>query len=239
MEKKPTYFNYGGETVIILPGNTLTKNELISRLNEMKFLSIDSSYNKDTLNTIYEVAINVDKNRILIFNKLRNDTKYYISKNNMQRKELLNGNPNITKNYPQTKYKSTGESVSNRTNDDNDNDSVMSSMSSSGSSSFCIKVLKFLYKHKIDILEKCIYIFLVFGFDAFLKSFAQKHFILGKLLNYFRSVVTPKRMILGFLVYYIIKYILNVFLYYIFGFGALTFIILIFKDKLKDFFLNI
>ena len=238
MEKKPTSFTYNGETVIIVPGNYLQKNELINRLNEMSFTSINSSYSKDILITIYEALLNLDKNKILIFNKLKKDTKYYISKNDSQRNEFIENQKKINVFAPR-KYTASGEPDVNSNNNDDDNDSMISAMSSSESSSFCRKILSFLNNHKIDIIEKCIYILLIFGFDAFLKNFAQKHFIIGKILNYFRSVVTPKRMILGLLVYYIIKYILDMLLYYLFGFGILTLLFVMFKDKIKDFIFNV
>ena len=238
MEKKPTSFTYNGETVIIVPGNYLQKNELINRLNEMSFTSINSSYSKDILITIYEALLNLDKNKILIFNKLKKDTKYYISKNDSQRNEFIENQKKINVFAPR-KYTASGEPDANSNNNDDDNDSMISAMSSSESSSFCRKILSFLNNHKIDIIEKCIYILLIFGFDAFLKNFAQKHFIIGKILNYFRSVVTPKRMILGLLVYYIIKYILDMLLYYLFGFGILTLLFVMFKDKIKDFIFNV
>ena len=238
MEKKPTSFTYNGETVIIVPGNYLQKNELINRLNEMSFTSINSSYSKDILITIYEALLNLDKNKILIFNKLKKDTKYYISKNDSQRNEFIE-NPKKINIFAPRKYTASGEPDANSNNNNDDNDSMISAMSSSESSSFCRKILSFLNNHKIDIIEKCIYILLIFGFDAFLKNFAQKHFIIGKILNYFRSVVTPKRMILGLLVYYIIKYILDMLLYYLFGFGILTLLFVMFKDKIKDFIFNV
>ena len=238
MEKKPTSFTYNGETVIIVPGNYLQKNELINRLNEMSFTSINSSYSKDILITIYEALLNLDKNKILIFNKLKKDTKYCISKNDSQRNEFIENQKKINVFAPR-KYTASGEPDANSNNNDDDNDSMISAMSSSESSSFCRKILSFLNNHKIDIIEKCIYISLIFGFDAFLKNFAQKHFIIGKILNYFRSVVTPKRMILGLLVYYIIKYILDMLLYYLFGFGILTLLFVMFKDKIKDFIFNV
>lgn len=238
MEKKPTSFTYNGETVIIVPGNYLQKNELINRLNEMSFTSINSSYSKDILITIYEALLNLDKNKILIFNKLKKDTKYYISKNDSQRNEFIENQKKINVFAPR-KYTASGEPDANSNNNDDDNDSMISAMSSSESSSFCRKILSFLNNHKIDIIEKCIYILLIFGFDAFLKNFAQKHFVIGKIVNYFRSAVTPKRMILGLLAYYIIKYILDMLLYYLFGFGILTLLFVMFKDKIKDFIFNV
>ena len=239
MEQKHAYFTYNGETVTILPGTFLTKIELITRLKEMEFLSIDSSYNKNILVVIYEAALNNDKNKVTIFNKLKKDTLYYYSKNNFPRRELIYENPNTILNYNNTKkYTSYGQINQNNINDEKDNDSI-SSMPTSESSSFCIKVLKFINNHKMDIIEKVVYILIIYGIDAFLKGFAKKHFVLGKIVNYFRGVVTPRRLVLGFLVCYIVKYLLNIFFYYLFGFGILTVMFLIFKNKIKEFVFNI
>ncbi len=240
MEQKNDYFTYNGDTVIILPGILFTKIELITRLKEMDFLSIDSSYNKNILVVIYEAALNNDKNKVTIFNKLKMDTLCYYSKNNFPRRELIYENPNTILNYNNTKkYTAYGVINQNNINDEKDKDSSMSSMPTSDSSSFCMNVLKFINNHKMDIMKKVAYILIIYGFDAFLKSFAQKHLVLGKVVNYFRGVATPRRLVLGFLVFYIVNYILNIFFYYLFGFGILTVMFFIFKNKIKEFIFNI
>ena len=62
---------------------------------------------------------------------------------------------------------------------------------------------------------------------------------LGKIIMPVRNVITPRRLIFGFLLFTVVKYILNMFFYYLFGFGVLTFMYLIFKDKITDFINNI
>ena len=70
MEKKPTLFSYKGETLIILPGHLLDKNELIQRLRTIDFLAINSYYNKNDLVYIYEIALTYDNNKLKLYNKL-------------------------------------------------------------------------------------------------------------------------------------------------------------------------
>ena len=232
-------FSYKGEKVYIKPGNVLTKVELISRLNEMKF-PVDASFNKNLLVDIYESAINADNNKILIFNKLRKDTEYFKSKYNFQRKNINDENKINNLNTKKYFFNSYKDDTNNKNyyevkNDDDDQDSSISSENSS----LCRKILKFINNHKIDIIEKVFYLVVIFSFDAFIKNFVKKNYILGKLLMPVRNVVTPKRLILGFLLYSFVKYILNMFFYYLFGFGILTVLYLIFKDKLKDYIANV
>ena len=106
MEKKPTVFTYNGDAVIIFPGNYFRKEELILRLKQMKFLSVELPYNKSHLINLYDIAINYDENKLKIFNKLKNDTKIYNSRNNLQ-KNIVNKethNNNISNNSNKTKY---------------------------------------------------------------------------------------------------------------------------------------
>ena len=232
-------FNYKGENIYIKPGNALSKVELITRLNEMKF-PVDASFNKNLLVDIYDSAINADKNKLMIFNKLKKDTECYKSILNLQRKNINNENKINTINTNTKKYFINSYNDNNNNNyyeDKNDEDDQDSS-SSSENSSLCRKILKFINNHRIDIIEKLFYLVVIFSFDAFLKNFVKNNYILGKILTPVRNVVTPKRLVLGFLFYWFVKYILNMFFYYLFGFGILTIIYLIFKDKLKDYILN-
>ena len=225
-------FNYKGEKVYIKPGNALTKVELITRLNEMKF-PVDASFNKNLLVDIYESAINVDKNKVMIFNKLKKDTECYKSMLNLQRKNINNENK-----INSTNAKKYYINYNNNNNYEPINDDDQDSSKSSENSSLCGKILKFINNHKIDIIEKLFYLVIIFSFDGLLKNFVQKNYILGKIIMPVRNIITPKRLILGFLLYSFVKYILNMFFYYLFGFGILTVIYLIFKDKLKDYIIN-
>ena len=233
--EKPTLFSYKGESLIILPGNVLNKNELIERLRAMNFLSIDSSYNKDDLVYIYKIAINYDNNKLKIYNKLKKDTEYYYAKMNLQRKNNYSLNE---KKFTLKKYffgSETKKEIQHNYEDEDEKDS----RTSSGSSSFCRKVLQFINNHKIDILEKLFYLFIIFSLDIFIKNFAQNHYFLGKIIMRFRNRVNPRRIILGFFLYYIVKYILDSLFYYLFGIGFLGIMYLIFKDKIKDFLFNL
>ena len=234
MEKKPTFFTYNGETVIINPGSTLNNNELIERLLKMNFLSINSSYKRNDLIYIYDIALNYDNNKLKIFNKLKRDTEYSNLRRNLQKRNINEDSQNTFSNSSTKKYLIDGEIRNNRTRnnyEDEDNQDT-------GSSSFCGKVLSFINNHKLEILEKIFYLIIIFSFDAFIKNFAKKHFILGKIITRITSRVTPRRIVLGFLLYHVIKYILNTLFYYLFGFGFLTIMYIIFKDKIKEFLFN-
>jgi hypothetical protein len=234
MEKKPTFFTYNGETVIINPGSTLNNNELIERLLKMNFLSINSSYKRNDLIYIYDIALNYDNNKLKIFNKLKRDTEYSNLRRNLQKRNINEDSQNTFSNSSTKKYLIDGEIRNNRTRnnyEDEDNQDT-------GSSSFCGKVLSFINNHKLEILEKIFYLIIIFSFDAFIKNFTKKHFILGKIITRITSRVTPRRIVLGFLLYHIIKYILNTLFYYLFGFGFLTIMYIIFKDKIKEFLFN-
>ena len=234
MEKKPTFFTYNGETVIINPGSTLNNNELIERLLKMNFLSINSSYKRNDLIYIYDIALNYDNNKLKIFNKLKRDTEYSNLRRNLQKRNINDDSQSTFSNSSTKKYLIDGEIRNNRTRnnyEDEDNQDT-------GSSSFCGKVLSFINNHKLEILEKIFYLIIIFSFDAFIKNFAKKHFILGKIINRITNRVTPRRIILGFLLFHIVKYILNTLFYYLFGFGFLTIMYIIFKDKIKEFLFN-
>ena len=102
-----------------------------------------------------------------------------------------------------------------------------------------VKVLSFINAHKMEIIEKLFYLIAIFSLDAFIKDFSKKHYFLGKILTRFTNTITPRRLIAGYLIYYVIHYLLNVFFYYLFGFGILTIIYILFKDKIKEFLFNV
>ena len=226
MNNKLTRFSYNGETVVIYSGNFFSKNELITRLKEMNFLSVDSSYEKRDLICIYDIALNHENNKIKILNRLKRDTEYFKSKNDLFKKNI----------YKDESFDSENKS-NNIYNYNRDDESI--SDNGASNSSLCLKILGFINAHKIDILEKLLYIIIYFSVDSFLKNIAKSNFILGKIINYFRSKVTPRRVLLGFLLYYIMKYILNTLFYYLFGIGILTLAYIIYKDQIKEFLFNI
>ena len=233
MENQIRTFTNNNETVVLCSGKDLTKNEIIKRLNEMKFMNADPSMSKEDLECIYEIALKNDYNKILIFNKLRQDTKNYRMKH-INPRQYIGGDVPRTPN-PKIIFDHYGSLISKPIQDEQDNDT----QNSSNSPSILRKILSFLNNHKMDILEKVFYLFLIFGFEAFLENYSRKHYFIGKLLKPIRRTITPKRLILGFLFYTIVKYILDVFFYYLFGVGVFAILVLILRNKIKDFIINI
>ena len=234
MENQIRTFTNNNETIVLYPGKYLSKNEIIKRLNEMKFMNADPSISKEDLEIIYEIALKNDYNKILIINKLRQDTKYYYRMKYINPREYIDdNNNNSSKKTP--KFIFNDQLIDNPNPDVQDNDT----QNSSSSPSILRKILNFLNNHKMDILEKVFYLFLIFGFQAFLENYSRKHYFIGKILKPIRRTITPKRLILGFLFYTIVKYILDVFFYYLFGVGVFAILILILRNKIKDFVINI
>ena len=233
MENQIRTFTNNNETVVLCSGKDLTKNEIINRLNEMKFMNADPSMSKEDLECIYEIALKNDYKKILIFNKLRQDTKNYRMKH-FNPRQYIGGDVRRTPN-PKIIFDHYGSLISKPNQDEQDNDT----QNSSNSPSILRKILSFLNNHKMDILEKVFYLFLIFGFEAFLENYSRKHYFIGKLLKPIRRTITPKRLILGFLFYTIVKYILDVFFYYLFGVGVFAILVLILRNKIKDFIINI
>ena len=77
MNSRLTRFSYNGETVVIYSGNFFSKNELIAKLKEMNFLSVDSSYEERDLICIYDIALKKENNKINILNRLKRDTEHF------------------------------------------------------------------------------------------------------------------------------------------------------------------
>ena len=234
MENQIRTFTNNNETVVLYPGKYLPKNEIIKRLNEMKFMNADPSISNEDLERIYEIALKNDYNKILIINKLRQDTKYYYRMKYTNPREYIDADNNNSSNK-KPKYRFNDQLIDDQNQYVQSNDS----QNSSSSPSILRKILNFLNNHKMDILEKLFYLFLIFGFEAFLENYSRKHYFIGKLLKPIRRTITPKRLILGFLFYTIVKYILDVFFYYLFGVGVFAILILILRNKIKDFIINI
>ena len=143
MEQKPTFFIYKGETVVVRPGKSFPKLELIKRLNEMKF-DVDSSFDKNLLISVYDTALSIDKKKLLIFNELKKDTEYYKSKNNFQKENIkdnniFNNDNDFRKKYLFKDYFKNDNHLNNY--EEEDSTSILSD-SYDGHSSFCMKILK-------------------------------------------------------------------------------------------------
>ena len=252
MEKKPIEYNYNGEIIYIYPGNSFSKNELISRLKEMNFEFADSTYDKQDLVTIYEIATSYNNNIEKIIHKLRRDHQYMKMREKIQnenKKEEINNNNNnsLFHNFRQRFLFSNNRTINissdNNNNNGNNNHEQSNppddSSSKSFSSYFLKKIKELIYNNKLAILQKALCIIAILCMDLIISYISKKYWILGKILKEIRKILTPKRLIILFLLYHIIEYIVNSFLHYVFGFGIFGFLLIIFKDKIKEFFLNI
>ena len=234
MEREPTSFNYKGQTVIIYPGSHFIKKEIVLRLKEMNFNSANLSYNKNDFAKIYDITISYDNNKLLIFNKLIKDTQNFKSIHNSHRRYMINDD---NMEYPD-KFNDIKKYTFDGTLNNEKEYNIPNDESFTSSPSIFMKFLTFLNNHKMDILEKAFYLFLIISYDSFMKSYAKKHFILGKVAKYIRRIISKKRLMIFFLVFYIVKYLLNVFFYYLFGFGVFAIMAFAFQNKIKDFIIS-
>ena len=235
----PTSYNINGETIYVYPGRLFTKNELILRLKEMNFAFVDSDYKKEDLITLYDIATNYQNNIEKIINKLKFDYKYFRSRDLEQRRHNLDEEEdNISNNDSHNSMKRNFYGSINSDNQTRNNDNNKQ-QSNSYLSSFCKKIIKILYNHKMDIFEKAFFIMMILSIDYFIQYISNKYYILGKILKEIRKIVTPRRLIVLYLIYAVVRYILDTFLYYLFGFGIIGLLFLIFKGKIKDFLLSL
>jgi hypothetical protein len=91
MSSEYPIFKYNNKIVILKPGEQFTIRELTSRLN---LLNIMNKYageyqDKTGLKKLYDLALEDDKNKILLFEKLKKDTELY---NKYRRNNQFQGN---------------------------------------------------------------------------------------------------------------------------------------------------
>jgi hypothetical protein len=245
MDKKPIPYDYNGEIILIYPGSSFSKNELISRLKEMNFTCVDSNYAKEDLISIYEIATTYEHNIEKIIGKIRKDNQNMKERENLRnqnRREENNNNHfhNIVKRFIFSNEQERNFQVNNESNDSNNNSSNNSSISNSSSlsSRFCKLITKLIGNNKFKLIKFGFYVLLILCIDYFIDYIANRYYLSGFLLRQIRKVLTPKRLLFAFLIYYIGSYIINSLLYYLFGFGIVGLLFLIFKDKIVDFILN-
>ena len=220
-------FSYDGETVFLMRGNNLTKNELIIRLKRMNYC-VDDSFDKDDLVHVYENAINKDENKIKIFNRLRKDTQYINEKNNLKNYPINLNHQNEIRN---TNNKITRNIISNNENLTN----YRNRNYPKNSSNIIIKFLKFLMNHKKFVGETLLVSIFAFAFENFMKRLEENTFVFGGVYNSIRNILTPRRIILGFLFFYATRYLLSVLFYYAMGIGLIAVIYLMSKGTIKEF----
>lgn len=249
MDKKPIPYDYNGETILIYPGNIFSKNELISRLKEMDFTCIDSNYEKEDLIAIYEIATSYQHNIEKIIRKIRKDNQIMKDREELRTRNRRDENDNnnhghfhnikrfIFSNDQERNIQTNNESIDSINNPSN-NSLNSSSSSSSLSSRFCKLITKIIGDNKFKLIKFGFYVLLILCIDYFIDSIANRYYLTGFLLRQIRKVLTPKRLLFAFLVYYIGSYIINSLLYYLFGFGIAGLLFLIFKDKIIEFILK-
>ena len=251
MDKKPIKYKYNGEMIYIYPGNFFSKNELILRLKEMNFTNVDSTYDKQDLITMYEIATSYENNIEKIISKLRKDYQYMKLrekfKNENKREEMddnNNHNNSFFNNFGQrilfdNNRNNNIPSINNNNSNNDQSNSSDNSSNKSWSSYFFEKLKEFIFNHKFDLLQKLLCIIAILCMDLIISYISKKYGFLGYILRLIRKILTPKRLIILFLLYHVITYIVNSLLYYVFGFGIFGFLLLVFKDKIIEFILNI
>ena len=199
----------------------------------MNFTNVDSTYEKQDLVTMYEIATNYENNIEKILPRLRKDYQYmklkekFKSENKREEMDNNNHNNSFFHNFRQNN------------NDNNQPNSSDNSSKKSWSSYFIGKLKEFLYNNKLALLQKLLCIIAILCMDLIISYISKKYWLIGRILKEIRKILTPKRLIILFLLYHIITYIVNSLLYYVFGFGIFGFLLLVFKDKIIEFFLNI
>ena len=223
MESQIRTFTFNNETVFLVPGRDLPKNEIMRRLINMN-INADPSKNKEDLERVYEIALNNYYNKLSIINQLRQDTEYYFRKKNINRREYLDDNLPYTTNQ---------KIMFNRDAPLNDrqrqNTEFNDTQNSSISPSFLRQFLSFLNNHKMDILENALLLFLIFAFEVSLEEFSRNNFFIREILKDIRRSITQKGIIIGFLFYILIRYILG-FFYVFLRAGVFAFLILIYRS---------
>ena len=241
MDKKPTPYDYKGETVLIYPGHHFTKKELISRLKQMEWDFVDETYKKDDLIILYEIATSYPNNIEKIIVKLKKDNDYMKYKEKQQNEINKRNNINNTGNgvFPNLARKIFFSDNDDKSNQNNIGDQNESHIPSNNTSSFFTNILmKFLHNLRFHCINLGLIIMLTFGIDYYLQSISSNNYILTKLITLLRKVINKKNMLIIFLGFYIFKFIIGSILYYAFFFGTGGFLILILKEKILDFLLN-
>ena len=249
MDKKPIPYNYNGEIIDIYPGNSFTKYELILRLKEMNFAFVDSSYEKQDLITLYDIATSYRNNIEKIIYKLRKDKEMMKYRENFP-KELNkenDNNINIFHNFAkkllfrdnQNQKIYPNNNVNNNNSKRSDNAPSSNEVSSSLGSKICKKILKLIYNNKKEIMKLIFFATLYYCVNYFVERISNRMFVFGFILKKIWSQITPKRLILLYLGYTIFSYIINSLLFSLFGIGIVGLLYLIFNDKLVELFKSI
>ena len=82
MSSEYPIFKYNNEIVVIKPGEQFSTSELKARINILNKINKNSdeyqdNQDKSTLKKLYDLSMRDDKNKILLFDKLKKDTELY------------------------------------------------------------------------------------------------------------------------------------------------------------------
>ena len=94
MSSEYPIFKYNNEIVVIKPGVQFPTSELKARLNILNKLNknSDECQDKSTLKKLYDMSMRDDKNKMLLFDKLKKDTELYRLKSILRNKMQTNIN---------------------------------------------------------------------------------------------------------------------------------------------------
>ena len=98
-----TFTFNNNESVILLPGNRFSKNELLSRLHEMG-ANIDNYQGKSSLNYLYDSYLSDNRNKLKIYHILKKDTENQKSRLGLSQKQsIMASNANTMLNNSKNK----------------------------------------------------------------------------------------------------------------------------------------
>jgi hypothetical protein len=88
MSSEYPIFKYNNEIVVVKPGEQFPTSELKTRLIILNKINKNSDeyQDKSSLKKLYDLALKDDKNKMLLFDKLKKDTELYRMKS-FQKKE--------------------------------------------------------------------------------------------------------------------------------------------------------
>ena len=224
MENKIRFFTNNNETVVLFTGKDIPKKEIIKRLYEMQINNVDPYKNKEDLENMYDIALQNNYNKMLIFNKLRQDTEYYYRKNQINLRKYIDGKAHHTTNT-KIMFNQNEPLIDKQNKNTQGNDT----QNSSNSPSILRKILSYIDNNKMNILKYVLFLYLVFGFEASLENVSRNSFLIREILKGIRSSITPRELILGFIFYIILNYIMGIY-YFILRALVFAFMILIYRS---------
>ena len=185
----------------------------------MGFKNVDSSINKEVLENNYDAVLENNNNKILIFNRLRQDTEFYFRKKNFNQREYIDENVPYATN-PKSMFNHNAPFIDRQNQNTQGNDT----QNSSTSPSIFGKIL-----NKIGLLKKFLFLYFVLIFEISLENICRDDILMPSILKEIRRKITPSRLTVGFIIYIILSKTLGIF-YFILKAFAIAFMILIYRS---------